>query len=241
MDLLIAGAKDLGIPLTPQHLQIFEIYTQELIKWNQHFNLTAITDKEGIQVRHFLDSLSCLRAINSSNQVRGKHLIDVGTGAGFPGIPLKIFYPGLHLTLLEATAKKVRFLEHMVELLKLENVIILHERAETLGQDAQHRERYDWVVARAVAEMPILAEYLLPLAKVSGRVLAQKGENAPAEVQRGEFAIKTFGGHIRQLIPIGLRGLAETRYLVLIDKVASTPSNYPRRPGMPTKKPVMPQ
>ncbi len=238
MELLIAGAKALQITLQPEHLTAFRTYDETLREWNARFNLTAITDTEGVQVRHFLDSLSCLHALEASAPLGTCRLIDVGTGAGFPGLPLKILRPQLRLTLVEATEKKTRFLQHIVEQLQLREVQVLHARAEELGQDPAHRERYDWVVARAVAEMPILMEYLLPLAKLGGRVLAQKGESAPAEVQGGEYAITQLGGRVQRIAPVELRGLAETRYLVVVAKVAATPDKYPRRAGMPAKRPL---
>lgn len=241
MQQLIDGARELQIHLTPKQLEALDAYQHALVEWNEQFNLTAITDDVGIQVRHFLDSLSCFQALESGERFSGKQVIDVGTGAGFPGLPLKLLCPGMKLTLLEATAKKVSFLEHVTAHLKLHDVTIKQGRAEELGQQPAHREQYDWAIARAVADMPILAEYLLPLVKVGGRVLAQKGEGAPAEVQRGEWAIQQLGGRVRRLVPIELRGLAETRYLVILDKVAATPPQYPRRPGMPNKRPLLPK
>jgi 16S rRNA (guanine527-N7)-methyltransferase len=140
--------------------------------------------------------------------------------------------------MLEATAKKVSFLEHLAHILGLEQVTVLHGRAEELGREPAHREQYDWALARAVAEMPVLAEYLLPLVKVGGGMLAQKGERAAAEVQEAATAIRTMGGHVRRLVQVELRGLAETRYLVAVDKIAATPDRYPRRPGVPSKRPI---
>jgi 16S rRNA (guanine527-N7)-methyltransferase len=236
---LIAGAQKLQITLRPEHLEAFCYFQEELIAWNERFNLTAITDDTGIQIRHYLDSLSCLLALQAGERFGSRQIIDVGTGAGFPGIPLKIVCPSIKLTLLEATGKKVRFLQHIVDQLHLEDVTVIHGRAEELGQDPRYRERYDWAVARAVADLPILVEYLLPLVRVGGRALAQKGEGAPAEVQRSEWALKQLGGQIRRLIPVDLRGLSETRYLVVLDKVAATPAKYPRRPGMPSKRPLL--
>jgi len=235
---LIAGAQELRIGLKSEQVDALRLYQQELIAWNERFNLTAITDDLGIQIRHFLDSLSCLLALEPGEQFGGKRIIDVGTGAGFPGIPLKIICPTIRLTLLEATAKKVQFLEHIVAQLALQNVAVIHGRAEELGHDPQHREQYHWAVARAVADLPVLIEYLLPLVQVSGRVIAQKGESAPAEAQRSEWAFTQLGGQLRRLVPVDLRGLAETRYLVLVDKVAATPGKYPRRPGVPSKRPL---
>jgi 16S rRNA (guanine527-N7)-methyltransferase len=236
MDLLVAGARELGITLANCHLTAFETCYWELVAWNERFNLTAITDWEGVLVRHFLDSLSCLKALPRTELAAGARVIDVGTGAGFPGLVLKIVCPGMRLTLLEATGKKVTFLEHVVGVLGLREVEVIHGRAEELGHDPAHREQYDWALARAVAEMPALAEYLLPLVRVGGAALAQKGEGAAAEVHRADAAIVTLGGRVRQLAPVELRGLAETRYLVVVDKVAATPAKYPRRPGVPQKR-----
>jgi 16S rRNA (guanine527-N7)-methyltransferase len=237
MEQLTAGVKQLlGLNLTSRQRQAFQTYFQELVAWNARFNLTAITDREGVQIRHFLDSLSCLLAIGSD--VQGKGLIDIGSGAGFPGLPLKIVCPSFHLTLLEATGKKVNFLQHLVASLKLPHVTVIHARAEQIGQDPRNREAYDWVIARAVAAMPTLIEYLLPLCHLGGRCLAQKGEKAAAEVSLAEPAILLLGGRLNRLVPVELPGLAETRHLVVIDKVARTPPKYPRRPGMPAKSPL---
>jgi len=235
---LIAGAQELHITLTNRHLDAFSTCYRELVDWNQRFNLTAITDWEGVLVRHFLDSLSCLKVLPSEELSAGARVIDVGAGAGFPGLPLKLVCPEMRLTLLEATGKKVTFLEHLVRVLGLERVDVIHGRAEELGRDPAHRERYDWALARAVAEMPALAEYLLPLVRVGGAMLAQKGEGAAAEVHGAETAITTLGGRVRQLVPVELRGLAETRHLVVVDKVVATPEKYPRRPGVPKKRPL---
>ncbi|MGD2105282.1 MAG: 16S rRNA (guanine(527)-N(7))-methyltransferase RsmG [Anaerolineae bacterium] len=238
MQPLVVGAHELGITLQDQHLAAFETCYDALVAWNERFNLTAITDWNGVLIRHFLDSLSCLKAVSQADLEGGARVIDVGTGAGYPGIPLKIVCPGMRLTLLEATRKKVAFLEHLIDQLELELVRAIHARSEQLGQDTMHREKYDWAIARAVAKMPTLAEYLLPLARVGGAVLAQKGEDAAAEVHEAEGAISALGGRVRQLVPIELRGLAETRYLVVVDKVAPSPEKYPRRPGMPKKRPL---
>ncbi len=238
MESLVAGVRELGVKLSDSHLEAFEVCYRELVDWNRRFNLTAITDWEGVLVRHFLDSLSCLKALPRAELAGGARVIDVGTGAGFPGLALKIVCPGMRLTLLEATRKKVTFLEHMVRVLELKDVEVVHGRAETLGNDALYREQYDWALARAVAEMPTLAEYLLPLVRVGGVALAQKGEGAAAEVHEAAAAIMALGGRVQQLVPVELRGLAETRYLVVVNKVVATPEKYPRRPGMPRKSPI---
>jgi len=238
MEKLLRGARELGITLKETHLALFQTYYEELVEWNRRFNLTAITDYEGVQVRHFLDSLSCLLVLPRAELQAGARVIDVGTGAGFPGLPLRIVCPGMRLTLLEATRKKVDFLEHLLRRLGLPDVEVIHARAEDLAHRPGYREAYDWAIARALAEMPTLVEYLLPLVRVRGAMLAQKGENAPAEVHSAEEAIRILGGRVRKLVPVDLHGLAETRYLVIVDKVAATPEKYPRRPGMPEKRPL---
>lgn len=244
VDRLVTGARKLGVELTAGQLDAFDLYRRELQEWNRRMNLTAIDDDQGIQIRHFLDALSCLMAFRPPHRPEGSQpmaetrLIDVGTGAGFPGLPLKIVCSGLQLTLLEATRKKVRFLEHLCARLELDSVTVLHGRAEELGQDPSHREQYDWALARAVAEMPILCEYLLPLVRVGGTCLAQKGENAAAEVGQAERALVLLGGRLARLVPVELHGLAETRYLVLVRKLAPTPAEYPRRTGVPSKRPL---
>ncbi len=237
MERLVQTTQELlNLRLNTAQCRAFEIYARELLDWNAHTNLTAITDPADIEVRHFADSLSCLRVITPRQGAL--RIIDVGTGAGFPGVPIKIVYPSIDLVLVEATVKKVRFLEHIVEQLGLERVSIIHTRAETLGQVADHRERYDWVLARAVAALPILAEYLLPLCRIGGHCLPLKGESAHQEVVEAQHAIHLLGGKVIQLTPIELPTVADTRYLVDIEKVASTPPKYPRRPGMPAKRPL---
>jgi 16S rRNA (guanine527-N7)-methyltransferase len=236
MEKFVQDARELfNVHLTGRQVLALVTYEKELLEWNQKFNLTAIRDTESIRTKHFLDSFSCVLAWKASPP---NHLIDVGTGAGFPGIPLKILYPNLKLTLVESVRKKVMFCQHIVSLLGLEHVNILQARAEDLGQDPQNRERFDWAVARAVANLNVLSEYLIPLVKVGGAMLAQKGESGPAEAQSAEEAMKLLGGKLRQLIPVNLPGVADDRYLVVVDKVAATPPKYPRKPGVPGKQPL---
>lgn len=224
-----------GLRLSAVQRRLFQIYESELLTWNQQVNLTAIDTAEQIRTKHFLDSLSTVCVLGGSPL---NSLVDVGTGAGFPGIPLKILFPEMRLTLIESVGKKAAFCQHLVDCLGLSGVEIFTERAESLGQNPLHRERYDWAMARAVAILPVLAEYLLPLVRVGGAMLAMKGEQAPAEVHRAEHAIKVLGGHVRKLTPITLPGVAEERYLVVVDKIAATPPPYPRRVGVPSKKPL---
>jgi 16S rRNA (guanine527-N7)-methyltransferase len=224
-----------GLALTPRQVSALEVYERELLEWNAKFNLTAIRDVEGIRAKHFLDSMSCALAWKDNPPRR---LIDVGTGAGFPGIVLKLLYPNLRLTLVESVGKKANFCRHMAETLQLKDVEVLNARAEDVGQLPAHREKYDWAVARAVANMPILAEYLLPLVKVGGAMLAQKGESGPAEAQAAEKAFKILGGTLRQLVKVELPGVADERYLVIVDKTAATLRIYPRKAGIAAKKPL---
>ncbi|MBN1304805.1 MAG: 16S rRNA (guanine(527)-N(7))-methyltransferase RsmG [Anaerolineales bacterium] len=236
MDKLSHDAQSLfGIHLTGRQIISLVNYERELLEWNQKLNLTAIRDVEGIRTKHFLDSFSCVLAWRANPPYR---LIDVGTGAGFPGIPLKIIYPSMQLTLVESVGKKANFCRHIVEKLGLENVEVIKARAEELGQLKNHREKYDWAVGRAVAKLRTLTEYLLPLIQINGKMLAQKGESGPEEAHKAENSIKVLGGKFRQLIPITLPGVVEERYLILVDKVAVTPKPYPRKPGIPYKHPL---
>jgi 16S rRNA (guanine527-N7)-methyltransferase len=236
MEKLVHYAKALfNIHLTEQQITALLWYEKELLEWNQRFNLTAIREVESIRTKHFLDSFSCARAWKESPP---NHLIDVGTGAGFPGIPLKIIYPNLKLTLVESVRKKAMFCQHIVDALSLEKVDVIQARAEDIGQDPKHREKYDWTVARAVANLNVLSEYLLPLVEIGGSMLAQKGESGPAEAQSAEEAMRLLGGKLKQLIPVNLPGIADDRYLVVVEKVAATPPKYPRKPGIAAKQPL---
>lgn len=238
MHTLIAGARALlNRDLTPAQVAAFTRYAAELAAWNDRFNLTAIIEPEAVQVKHFLDSLSVALALPDLEATPWR-VVDVGTGAGFPGLPLKMVWPHLRLTLVEATGKKVTFCQHMVDTLNLPGVRVLKARAEELGREPAHREHYDVAVARAVAEMPVLAEYLLPLVQRGGRVIAQKGKDAPAEAHAAETAIRKLGGDLERIIPVELPGVVEPRHLVVLRKVAATPLAYPRRPGLPGKEPL---
>lgn len=236
METLARDAQTLfRIRLSNQQIAALTVYETELSAWIEHTNLTAIRDPQGIRTKHFLDSFSCVLAWADKPPA---NLIDIGTGAGFPGIPLKLLYPELRLTLVDSVGKKLEFCRHICDKLELKQVEIIKARAEELGRNNKYRERYDWAVARAVAQLNVLAEYLLPLVRVGGKVLAQKGETGPAEAHSAEHAIRLLGGHLRQLIPIDLPRVNDDRYLILIDKVAATPPAYPRLPGTPAKNPL---
>lgn len=237
MERLVAAAKQiLNLDLAPSQISAFRIYANELAEWNEKFNLTAIKTPAEVEIKHFADSLSCLLALRHLSA--GGRMVDVGTGAGFPGLPLKIIHPELRLTLVESVGKKVTFLNHMVTTLGLKDVQVVQARAEELGQQPAHRERYDFAVARAVAEMHTLLEYLLPLVKKGGKVLAQKGESAPVEAQAAEHAAQLLGGSLERILPVELPGVVELRYLVVFNKASATPQRYPRRTGLPSKEPL---
>jgi len=225
----------LGLNLSVLQLKNFEWFASELAAWNQRFNLTAITDAQDIEIKHFLDSLTCLLAMLP--KPFGK-VVDVGTGAGFPGLPIKIIHPQVNLTLIESVGKKVEFCRHVVKSLGLKGVEVIHARVERVSHWPEHRQTYDWALARAVATTPVLIEYLLPLLRLGGRAVIQKGETGPAEVQAAEEALLILGGQIDQIIPLELPMVVETRYMIVVDKVAAAPEKYPRRPGIPAKRPL---
>lgn len=224
-----------GLELNNTQLEAFAIFERELLDWSERFNLTAIRDPEGIRLKHFLDSLSCARAWESAPP---ESLIDVGTGAGLPGLALKILYPHLRLTLVESVNKKAGFCRHMIEALGLREVSVVTARAEDAGRLLEHRGRYDWAVARAVASMPVLCEYLLPLVRLGGKILAQKGEAGPEELKQSARALRLLGGRALPPIAISLPGIDEPRWLIVAEKIAHTPDEYPRRAGVPARSPL---
>ncbi|MEM9774860.1 MAG: 16S rRNA (guanine(527)-N(7))-methyltransferase RsmG [Chloroflexota bacterium] len=225
-----------NIHLSTKQEEQFQIYESLLLDWNSRMNLTAVRDVEGIQIRHFLDSLSGGLIPNIDEP--GLSLIDVGTGGGFPGLPLKIAFPKIKLTLTDSVTRKTKFLEAVVQELGLKEVVILAERAEDVGQNANHREQYDIALARSVAYMPVLLEYLLPLTKVGGRTICFKGDNAQTEAPEGDYAASVLGGQLAEIIKVKLIDHELRHHLVIYDKVAQTQNQYPRRPGRPLKKPL---
>lgn len=235
-DLLRQGAEQFGLALSRAQLEAFDRYSRELIDWNQRTNLTGIVEPGEIVVKHFLDSLSVYPVLVSL--ARPLALIDVGSGAGFPGLPLKLVLPDLRLTLLESVGKKTAFLEHIVSALNLAGVTVVTARAEEAGRLPAHRERYDVAVARAVAPLRVVAEYTLPLVRPGGLVIAQKGQYPAEEIAEMANALGILGGKLARIIPVTVPGLEAARHLVIIDKRKSTPRQYPRRPGLPAKKPI---
>jgi 16S rRNA (guanine527-N7)-methyltransferase len=240
MEKLESGAKKLGIELTSRQLEQFQVYYQELIDWNRRVNLTAITDYEEVQVKHFLDSLTAILVLKQPVGKESFCLIDVGTGAGIPGIPLKILLPDIKLVLLEATAKKADFLHHVKHKLGLNDVEISVGRAEDVAHKAQYREKFELVLSRAVARLPTLVELTLPFCAVGGSFIAQKKGDIDPEISQGGKAISLLGGNLREVKRVDLTEFTDSRWLVVIDKVSSTPQQYPRRPGIPAKRPLLP-
>ncbi len=235
MQKLIDGVSKLGLHLDERQIGQFALYFQELVEWNQRMNLTRITAYEDVQVKHFLDSLPVALVLEQDIDYR---LIDVGTGAGFPGIPLKIWSPRIRLSLLESTGKKTQFLAHLVEKLQLGQVEIINQRAEDAAHDPQYREAFDAAVGRGLAPMPVLTELTLPFCRTGGCLIAQKKGQVDAEVAAASRAIDVLGGKLRELKKIEIEEFGEIRWLVIVDKVAGTPVKYPRRPGIPAKRPL---
>jgi 16S rRNA (guanine527-N7)-methyltransferase len=238
MEKLAAGVKKLGLNLSSRQLEQFHIYYQELIDWNQRVNLTSITGYEEVQVLHFLDSLTVTLALKPSEGGRSFNVIDVGTGAGLPGIPLKILLPDVRLVLLEATAKKARFLNHLITRLELDNIEVVVGRAEEVAHDADYRERFELVLSRAVGALPALVELTLPFCVVGGSFIAQKKGTIDLELSRASRAIDILGGMLREIREVAMEEFGDRRWLVVIDKVKPTPPKYPRRPGIPAKRPL---
>ena len=236
-EVLIKRAARLGIDLDGEQVERFRSYYDELVSWNENVNLTAVTDRVEVQERHFLDSLAVASAL-PANVLDGRGgLLDVGSGAGFPGLPLKIAYPRIDVTLLEATAKKTAFLRHVVDKLGLEGVEVVTGRAEEVAHRPEMRERFGAVVSRAVARLDVLAELCLPFCEVGGTMVAQKGPQPEVELYEARNAIDTMGGNSddRGMLvtpPVGIGTL------VVIEKQRATPPSYPRRPGIPSKRPL---
>lgn len=229
------GSKEMNIEITDSQIDQFIKYKDILLEWNQKMNLTAITEEKEVMIKHFLDSLSCIQTKYLKDE--GK-MIDVGTGAGFPGIPLKIALPNIELTLLDSLKKRIGFLEEVCTELNLSEVEFVHGRAEDFGQDKDYREKYEYVVSRAVAALNTLVEYCLPFVKVGGYFICQKGPQLIEEIPEAKKAIQVLGGEIIDQIPIDLPFSDRTHHILVIKKIKQTPIKYPRKAGKPSKEPI---
>ena len=224
----------LGVELDSARLDRFRLYHRELARWNSRMNLTSVTGWEDVVETHFLDSLALAGALPSEIRA-ARNFVDIGAGAGFPGIPMKIAFPGLAGLLVDATARKAEFLRNLVAALELSDMEVRQGRAETLGRCEGIREGFDMVFARAVAPMPALAELTLPFCKAGGVAALHKTRAASDEIAAARRAIETMGGEIRDIVSAG----GDNKVIVIIDKVGAAPANYPRRPGIPSKRPIL--
>lgn len=227
--------KELGIELSEGQRHQFNQFYELLVDWNTRMNLTGITEYDDVLSKHFFDSLTCIKGLEDWS---GKKVIDVGTGAGFPGVPMKIANPTMEITLLDSLNKRIQFLDVVADDLGLENVELIHGRAEDFGQNPDYRETYDAAISRAVADLAVLSEYVLPFIRVGGFFVAQKSINAVDEIEQAKNAIGVLGGQIRDIIEVKVPGIDILHALVVIEKTNETPSKYPRKAGKPTKKPL---
>lgn len=237
MRILADGAKRLTFGLRPGQLKKFRTYLDELNAARPRLRLTALTDPEAVQRRHFLEPLALLAALEEIDAL-GKTAIDIGSGAGFPGLPIKIVRPALRLTLLEANAKRAAFLERLVQRLSLERVTVVNDRAEEVAHNPEHREAYELVLARAVAPLPTLVELTLPFLRLGGVLAAPKGSGAPREVREAAAALRACGGHVESIHPLHIPGAEMSPTLVIVRKASDTPQRFPRRTGIPAKRPL---
>lgn len=234
-DILKDGSKEMNIEITDHQIDQLIKYKDILLEWNQKMNLTAISEEKEVMIKHFLDSLSCIQTKYLTNEGR---MIDVGTGAGFPGVPLKIALPNIELTLLDSLKKRISFLEEVCRETNLINVEFLHGRAEDFGQNKVYREKYDYAVSRAVAALNVLVEYCLPFVKVGGYFICQKGPGLIEELPEAKNAIKILGGEVVDQIVIDLPFSDITHHILVIKKIKQTPIKYPRKAGKPSKEPI---
>ena len=234
-ELLKDTAEKMGVVLTEDMLEKFMVYKDMLLEWNEKINLTAITDEKEIMIKHFADCISIGKHVKFKD---GEKVIDVGTGAGFPGVPIKIAFPNIKITLLDSLNKRINFLNELSSSLGLKDVECVHSRAEDGGQNTLYREQFDCCISRAVANLAVLSEYCLPFVKVGGYFISLKGPDATEEIDGAQAAVKKLGGKIEETIKIEIPNSDITHSLVMIKKIAPTPKQYPRKAGTATKKPI---
>ena len=235
LKVLDKGCEELGITLNEVQKQQFITFYEYLVEKNKVMNLTGITEFQEVLIKHFLDSLACVKAVDMS---RIKRIMDIGTGAGFPGVPLKIAFPHLEACLLDSLKKRVNFLEETFQMLKLENITAIHGRAEEYAKNKQYRETYDLCVSRAVSNLATLSEYCLPYVKTGGYFISYKSGTVQEEVEQAQKAVKILGGKIQDVVYFQLPDSEIQRSLVVIEKIKATPGRYPRKAGTPLKEPL---
>lgn len=224
-----------GITLSDEQMKQYEVYFNTLVEWNEKMNLTAITQKEEVYLKHFYDSVSAAFYFDFNQPLT---ICDVGAGAGFPSIPLKIAFPGIQVTIVDSLNKRINFLEHLAQELGLKNMQFVHDRAETFGKNPAHREKYQLVMARAVARLSVLSELCLPLAQIGGTFIAMKGGQAEEELQSGKKALAVLGGKLSSVHSFKLPVEESERNILIVHKEKKTPKQYPRKPGTPNKTPI---
>ncbi|WP_284140662.1 MULTISPECIES: 16S rRNA (guanine(527)-N(7))-methyltransferase RsmG [unclassified Virgibacillus] len=230
-----AALEEQGIILNNRQKTQFSIYFDTLVEWNEKMNLTALTEKEDVYLKHFYDSISASFYYDFTEQI---HICDVGAGAGFPSIPLKICFPQLHITIVDSLNKRIGFLNQLALQLGLDNVAFYHDRAESFGKNVKFREKFDVVMARAVARMSVLSELCLPLCRKDGVFIAMKGAQASNELQDAKGAIELLGGEPAEIHSFSLPKEDSDRSIIIIDKKRKTPKKYPRKAGLPNKEPL---
>ena len=231
---LIGLSRAINIEMNNEQAEKFYKYMKLLIEWNEKINLTAITEENEIILKHFIDSLTVLKYINQTDRI-----IDVGTGAGFPGIPIAIMMPNTKITLLDSLNKRINFLNDVIKELELKNIETIHSRSEDCGKDISKREYYDIAIARAVANLTTLSEYLLPFVKIGGKMICMKGSEVGEELKNADFAIKELGGEITLKDEFCLPNSDIKRNIIVAKKVQYTPKKYPRKAGLPSKEPIV--
>lgn len=232
-ELMYFYGKKINILFNDKQLDMFYDYMNILLDWNERINLTAITNPEDIILKHFIDSLTINHYIEES-----KSIADVGTGAGFPGIPLKIYRPDINITLVDSLNKRINFLDNVISDLDLKDIYTVHARIEDFGRNKNYRESFDYVTARAVANLSVLSEYLIPVVRIGGKCICMKGSDVTEEVDNGKNAVSILGGKIEKIDEFVLPDSDISRSVVIIDKVSCTPNRFPRKAGVPSKEPL---